>query len=126
MEKFLQYYLFSGLSFDYDRRIFREFVYFDSFYACVRQDSFNSFSGNHTFILLFIPSFLSGISVLSKVLGLLPDQLLQISEAVNYFNLYQMGGKVVGAIPIIMILYFVLYCVLLPALYQMYRKAEIK
>lgn len=78
------------------------------------------------FILLFIPSFLSGISVLSKVLGLLPDQLLQISEAVNYFNLYQMGGKVVGAIPIIMILYFVLYCVLLPVLYQMYRKAEIK
>ncbi len=78
------------------------------------------------FILLFIPSFLSGISVLSKVLGLLPDQLLQISEALNYFNLYQMGGKVVGAIPIIMILYFVLYCVLLPVLYQMYRKTEIK
>ena len=34
------------------------------------------------FILLFIPSFLNGISILSNVLGLLPDQLLQISEDV--------------------------------------------
>lgn len=78
------------------------------------------------FILLFIPSFLSGISILSNVLGLLPDQLLQISAAVNFFNLYQIGGKVIGAIPIIMMLYFILYCIILPALYDVYRKAEIK
>ncbi len=78
------------------------------------------------FILLFIPSFLNGISILSSVLGLLPDQLLQISEAVNFFNLYQIGGKVIGAIPIIMILYFVLYCALLPILHHVYRKTEIK
>lgn len=78
------------------------------------------------FILLFIPSFFSGISVLSKGLGLLPDQLLQVSQAVNLFNLYKIGGKVVGAIPIIMILYLVLYCILLPMLYSVYQKAEIK
>lgn len=78
------------------------------------------------FILLFIPSFLSGISIFSKVLGLLPDQLLQISQAVNSFNLYQFGEKVIGAIPIIIILYFVLYCALLPMLYHVYRKTEIK
>ena len=78
------------------------------------------------FILLFIPSFFSGISVLSKGLGLLPDQLLQVSTAVNLFNLYKIGGKVVGAIPIIMILYLVLYCILLPMLYSVYQKAEIK
>lgn len=78
------------------------------------------------FILLFIPSFFSGISVLSKGLGLLPDQLLQVSQAVNLFNLYKIGGKVVGAIPIIMILYFILYCILLPMLYSVYQKAEIK
>ena len=78
------------------------------------------------FILLFIPSFFSGISVLSKGLGLLPDQLLQVSQAVNLFNLYKIGGKVVGAIPIIMILYFILHCILLPMLYSVYQKAEIK
>lgn len=74
------------------------------------------------FILLFIPSFLSGISVLSKILGLLPDQLLQISSAVHFFNLYQLGGKAVGAIPIILTVYLILCCLLLPVLYQVYRK----
>lgn len=78
------------------------------------------------FILLFLPSFLSGISVLSQVLGLLPDQLLQLSNAVNYFNLYQVGGKVMGAIPISIILYLILLCVLLPELYYVYKKTEIK
>lgn len=78
------------------------------------------------FILLFIPSFLSGISVLSEVLGLLPDQLLQICTAIKTFNLYQIGDKIVGSVPIILTLYFILFCILLPVLYQVYRKTEIK
>ena len=78
------------------------------------------------FILLFIPSFLSGISVLSEVLGLLPDQLLQIRTAIKTFNLYQISGKIIGAVPIILTLYFILFCILLPVLYQVYRKIEIK
>lgn len=78
------------------------------------------------FILLFIPSFLSGIAVLSEVLGLLPDQLLQISTAIKTFNLYQVGDKVVVAVPIILAMYFILFCILLPILYQVYRKTEIK
>lgn len=78
------------------------------------------------FILLFIPSFLSGISVLSEALGLLPDQLLQICTAIKTFNLYQIGTKVVGAVPIIFVMYFILFCILLPVLYQVYRKTEIK
>jgi ABC-type transport system involved in multi-copper enzyme maturation permease subunit len=78
------------------------------------------------FILLFVPSFLSGMSVLSEVLGLLPDQLLQVCTAIKTFNLYQIGGKTVGAIPIILTMYFILFCLLLPALYQVYRKTEIK
>lgn len=78
------------------------------------------------FILLFIPSFLSGISVLSEVLGLLPDQLLQICTAIKTFNLYQIGTKIVGAVPIIFLMYFILFCILLPVLYQVYRKTEIK
>lgn len=78
------------------------------------------------FILLFIPSFLSGISVLSEVLGLFPDQLLQICTAVKLFNTYQFGNKVIGAVPIILIAYTILYCFLLPALYRIYKKTEIK
>ncbi len=35
-------------------------------------------------------------------------------------------GKVVGAVPILLILYLVLYIVLLPLLYQVYSKAEVK
>lgn len=78
------------------------------------------------FILLFIPSFLSGISVLSEVSGLLPDQLLQVCTAIKTFNLYQIGTKVVGAVPIILTMYFILFCILLPVLYRVYRKTEIK
>ena len=78
------------------------------------------------FILVFLPSFLSGFSALSELLGLLPDQLLQMYMALRYFNLYQFGDKVIGAVPIIMILYAVLYVLMLPLLYQVYRNAEIK
>lgn len=78
------------------------------------------------FILLFIPSFLSEISALSGVLGLLPDQLLQMCISVQTFNLYQIGDKVVGAVPIILTIYLILFFILLPLLYQVYRKTEIK
>lgn len=78
------------------------------------------------FILLFIPSFLSGISVLSEILGLLPNQLLQVSIAIQTFNLYQIGTKVIGAVPLILIIYSILFCILLPVQYQVYRKTEIK
>ena len=77
------------------------------------------------FIILFIPSFLNGISVLSEVLGLLPDQLLQVCTAIKTFNLYQVGTKVVGAVPIIFVMYSILFGILLPVLYQVYRKTEI-
>ena len=78
------------------------------------------------FILLFIPSFLSGISVLSEVLGLLPDQLLQMCNAVQTFNLYQIGDSIIGAVPIILTMYFILVCILLPVLYRVYTRTEIK
>ena len=78
------------------------------------------------FILIFIPSFLSGISVLSDVLVLLPDRLLQMCETVQLLSTYQIGNKVVGAVPIILAAYLFLYCVLVPVLYRVYRKTEVK
>ena len=70
------------------------------------------------FVILLVPSFLSDFSVLSKILGLLPDQLLQISSSVNYFNVYQIGSKVIGAIPILFTIYLICYFILLPLLYR--------
>lgn len=78
------------------------------------------------FIFVFLPSFLSGFSALTEILGLLPDQLLQMNVAIKYFNLYQFGDRVIGAVPIIMILYAVLYVLMVPILYRVYKKAEIK
>lgn len=79
------------------------------------------------FVLIFIPSFLENMNshAVNKVLGLLPDQLLQAGVALNYFNLYSMGGKVIGAIPILLLLYPFLTIVILPILYQEYRYKQI-
>lgn len=78
------------------------------------------------FILLFIPSFLSGIYVLSEILGILPDQLLQVCTAVKTFNLYQIGPKVVGSVPILLTVYGILFLILLPVIYQVYRRTQVK
>lgn len=70
------------------------------------------------FIVLFIPSFLSGVNALNKVLGLLPDQLLQISSVINQFNLYELGGQVVGSVPILMVLYSCFCVIMIPWTYR--------
>lgn len=77
------------------------------------------------FIVLFLPSFLGNIDVISEMLGLLPDQLLQISVAVRLFNAYEFCDIVVGALPILFIVYSVLFIILLPFIYRVYRKAEV-
>lgn len=79
------------------------------------------------FVLIFIPSFLGNIShpVVSKILGLLPDRLLQLSVALNYFDLYQLGQSVTGAVPILLSLYGILTILLLPVTYQEYRHKQI-
>lgn len=101
------------------------FILFLSMLASAKTRS-KALAATIPFILLFLPSFLSGISVLSEILGLLPDQLLQVCTAIRTFNLYQIGNKVVGSVPILLVLYFLLFCMLLPALYQSYRNTEVK
>lgn len=101
------------------------FILFLSMFASAKTHS-KALAVTIPFILLFIPSFLSGLSVLSDVLGILPDQLLQIPMAIKTFNLYQFGGMVVGAVPIILIVYTILFLLLLPILYHMYRRTEVK
>lgn len=76
-------------------------------------------------VVLFLPTFIGGLSSVSGVLGLLPDQLLQAGYAVSYFNAYEIGGKVIGALPILLTVYSVLFAALVPVLYWMYRRAEV-
>ncbi len=75
-------------------------------------------------ILIFMPSFIANIDspAANKIIGLLPDQLLQIKMALGFFNLYSIGGRVIGEVSVIMILYGVLTAALVPVLYQVYRR----
>ncbi len=77
------------------------------------------------FILLFVPSFIGNLRTASGILGLLPDQLLQVGVAVRLFNAYEIGDAVIGALPILFILYAALSVVIIPMLYVIYRKAEV-
>ncbi len=78
------------------------------------------------FLLLFVPNFLMNIpdSMINKICGLLPDQLLQMNMVLGYYNLYQIGGIVTGAAPILIAVYLVLTVILCPVIYQVYRRAE--
>ena len=78
------------------------------------------------FIMIFIQSFLGGFPKLTAILGLLPDQLLQLNMAIHTFALYEIGGKVVPSVPILMTIYPILCIMLLPILYQVYHRTEIK
>lgn len=80
------------------------------------------------FVLIFLPSFLSGNSSawVNKMLGLFPDQLLQMNQTVVLFQLYEFGGKVMGAVKPLFIIYILLTVLLCPVLYWCYRRTEIK
>ena len=79
------------------------------------------------FIFIFLPSFLSGTSLplLNKILGLLPDQMLQMNQVVKFFNLYEIGGKVFCAVPILIISYSILLLLIVPVIYFIYRRKEV-
>lgn len=79
------------------------------------------------FALIFLPSFLSELKTpaLNKILGLMPDQLLQIKMVLTYFNLYEIGGKVFGSIPLLMIIYLPFMLALIPAIYWSYKRHQV-
>lgn len=79
------------------------------------------------FVLIFLPSFLGEIRhpLMQKILGLLPDQLLQMNAVVKYFNLYGIGGKITGAAPVLLVLYSVLLVIVAPVIYVTYRRKQV-
>lgn len=78
------------------------------------------------FVLLFIPSFVGMIQnpLVTKILGLLPDQLLQVNMALVYFNLYELGGKVVGALGLIFAIYGIFTVCLFPITYSVFKQKQ--
>lgn len=55
----------------------------------------------------------------------LPDQLLQTGAALNMFNLYSIGGRIVGAVPILLTVYTLLTVCQWPIIYEVYRHKQI-
>ena len=80
------------------------------------------------FAIIFVPAMLmrGGNALLNDILGLLPDKLLQLSRDLSYFDLYQIGDRVTGAIPVLFILYLVLTVLLVPLLYHTYKRKQLK
>ena len=84
--------------------------------------------GGLPFAIIFVPAMLmrGGNALLNDILGLLPDKLLQLSRDLSYFDLYQIGDRVTGAIPVLFILYLVLTVLLVPLLYHTYKRKQLK
>ncbi len=80
--------------------------------------------------LIFLSSFVaalvgtSNMPLLDKLLALLPDQLLQLGQVIRYFHLYTLGSHVVGALPILVVVYTALTLVCAPAIYVCYRRQQ--
>ena len=78
------------------------------------------------FAILFLPQFVSNFDFLSGILGVFPDRLLQINEIINTFDLYHIGGKIVGSIPIMLVIYPILSVLMVPLMYHVYHKTDRK
>ena len=74
----------------------------------------------------FAKSILSSLEVLPNILGLLPDQLLQLSQVLGDFNLYNIFGHITSSVPLLFLLYSALSLALIPLLYRVYRKSQVR
>ena len=86
------------------------------------------FASTVPFLLIFLPNFLDNLNndTISKILGLIPDQLLQIQQALRYFHVYDLGIGVFNAMELLLPLYGLLTVVLVPVMYCRFRKRAVK
>lgn len=80
------------------------------------------------FALTCFPPFLGRITALEKLMLLFPDQLLMINQSLNVRKtcLYQIGGRIFGSSQVLAVLYLVLICAAVPALFVLYRRSQIR
>lgn len=79
------------------------------------------------FIAIFIPWIFENLNIpwVMKVLSILPDRLLCGGETVAYFDLIELGGRVMGAVPVIGVLYVLLTLLLIPICYRQFSKSQV-
>lgn len=79
-------------------------------------------------LFIFLPSFFGFFKTqaVTRILGLLPEQLLGLSDVFTTFCFYKLGGKIYGSIGLLMLLYSIGSLLLFPALYRIYVKTQVR
>ncbi len=78
------------------------------------------------FMILCAFPFLSRIITLPGICSFFPDQLLEVYSSVKEFDLVELGGKVMSVVTVIIPVYMAMCLFLLPILYYIYKKSEVK
>lgn len=74
------------------------------------------------FILTCVPPFVGRLEAFARIMTLFPDQLLSINKNLEDFSLYHIGGNIFGGVTVIIPLYLILFCLVFPILFIVYRK----
>lgn len=78
------------------------------------------------FLILCAFPFLSRIITLPGICSFFPDQLLEMYLDIKDFGLVEVGGRVMSVATVIIPVYLVICLLLMPVLYRIYKKAEVK
>lgn len=78
------------------------------------------------FILTCIPPFVGRLEAFARIMTLFPDQLLSINKNLEDFSLYHIGGTIWGGVAVIIPLYLLLFCLVFPILFLVYRRTQVK
>lgn len=101
------------------------FVAFLTMYVSAKTKS-STFSVTVSFLAIFISWMLemTGIEALEEI-TLLPDRVLAAFEYLNQFEVCDLGFTAVGALPFAVVIYGILTIVLVPMMYQEFRRKRI-
>lgn len=78
------------------------------------------------FILTCLPPFVGRIELFTRIMTLFPDQMLSINKNLEDFALYSIGGKIFGAVSLMIPMYVILFCILFPVIYGVYQRTQVK
>lgn len=78
------------------------------------------------FALTCIPPFVGRIEMFAKIMNLFPDQLLFINKNLENFSLYHVGGQIIAGVAVMIPMYFILFCLIVPILFRVYSRTQIK
>ena len=78
-------------------------------------------------LLILLPSYLWNFysPAMRRIIGVLPDKLLDIGSAIQYLYLYTIGNRVVTGIPIVLTVYPIITVLLVFLCYREYRYKQI-